>query len=106
MHGPRASASSPEPEKLQEMGRKTQRLPSLDLPSLETKRALNRGRPAKDREEAMKTLFAICLIGILVIAGCGAGPTAPSPQQGVEVTPVTAPAPTPGPCRPMPKCQG
>jgi hypothetical protein len=54
----------------------------------------------------MKTLFAICLIGILVIAGCGAGPTAPSPQQGVEVTPVTAPAPTPGPCRPMPKCQG
>ena len=54
----------------------------------------------------MKTLFAICLMGILVLAGCGAGPTAPTNQSGtVEATPAPAPAPTPEPCRPWPKVQ-
>jgi hypothetical protein len=53
----------------------------------------------------MKVLLAICLIGIGLLVGCGSGPTAPKEVLAppiAEITPV--PTPTPGPCRPLPKC--
>ena len=55
----------------------------------------------------MRVLLAICLIGIGLLVGCGGGggPTAPKEISAPPTTEVTpAPAPTPEPCRPIPKC--
>ncbi len=61
----------------------------------------------------MRILFAICILVVGVVAGCGGGPTAPGDgnTDTARVTPVPTaaprPAPTPGvPCRPYPKCLG